>query len=177
MSMLVLSASLNPESVSRVLAHEAAEVLKQEGVAASLADLRELSLPFCDGATAYRHASVAPAQQLVTAASGIIVATPIYNYDVNAALKNFIELTGGAWKNKVVGFLCAGAGASSYMSIMGLANSLMLDFRCIVLPRFVYASESAVSDGKITDPEIAKRVGECVLATARLADAVVAAKL
>jgi FMN reductase len=38
--------------------------------------------------------------------------------------------------NKVVGFLCAAGGKSSYMSVMRLANSLMLDFRCLIIPHF-----------------------------------------
>ena len=74
---------------------------------------------------------------------GIVVATPIYNYDASAAAKNLVELTGRAWQNKVVGFLCAAGGDGSYMSIMALANSLMLDFRCVIVPRFVYATGGA----------------------------------
>jgi NAD(P)H-dependent FMN reductase len=73
----------------------------------------------------------------VNSARAVIIATGIYNYDANAAVKNLVELTGDAWENKVVGFLCAAGGMSSYMSIMSLANSLMLDFRSIIVPRFV----------------------------------------
>ncbi len=70
-----------------------------------------------------------------------MLASPIYNYDVNAALKNAIELAGRKMEDKLLGFLCtAGGGAMSYMSVMPLANSLMLDFRTIVLPRFVNAA-------------------------------------
>ena len=75
----------------------------------------------------------------------ILLATPIYNYDVSAAAKNMVELTGSAWRDKTVGFICAAGGTSSYMSVMGLANSLMLDFRCIILPRFVYATDTSHS--------------------------------
>ena len=51
-----------------------------------------------------------------------------------------IELTGRRWSEKVVGFACAAGGHSSYMSVMSIANSLMLDFRCLINPRFVYAT-------------------------------------
>ena len=70
----------------------------------------------------------------------MIVAAPVYNYDVSASAKNMIELTGNAWEDKMVGFLCAAGGMSSYMSVMAYANSLMLDFRCVIIPRFVYAT-------------------------------------
>jgi len=70
-----------------------------------------------------------------------VLAVPVYNYYANAAAKNVIELTGSAWQDKAVGFLCAAGGKSSYMAILGLANSLMLDFQCLILPRFVYATK------------------------------------
>ena len=101
----------------------------------------------------------------------------MYNYNANAALKNLVELTGQAWENKVVGFLCAAGGISSYMSMMSLANSLMLDFRCVIVPRFVYANDSAFASGRIKDPKIADRVAQCARATLRLAAAVKSAGL
>ena len=73
------------------------------------------------------------------------------NYDANAAAKNFIEITGQAWQNKVVGFLCAAGGEKSYMSIMSIANSLMLDFRCVIIPRFVYVSDDTVADEAVVE--------------------------
>ncbi len=84
-----------------------------------LLDLRQVELPFCDADAAYGHPNVEAAQSLLNSARVIIVATPIYNFDVNAAAKNLVELTGDAWENKVVGFLCAAGGSSSYMSVMG----------------------------------------------------------
>jgi len=48
----------------------------------------------------------------------------------------------------------------------------MLDFRCIVVPRFVYATGAAFADGKITDPAIADRVAQCARVTVSLAAAV-----
>ena len=85
---------------------------------------------------------------------------PIYNYDINAAAKNLIELTGRNWLGKVVGFACAAGGQGSYMSIMSVANSLMLDFRCHIVPRFVYSTGSAFQGNSITDPEIHERTKE-----------------
>jgi FMN reductase len=172
MSLLIVSASLDPESHSRLLARHAAEVLATTGPAPAWLDLRDLPLPLCDGGPAYAHPNVAVARERVSQAAGLLLAAPIYNYDVNAALKNFLELTGAAWADQVVGFLCAAGGPSSYMSIMGLANSLMLDFRCLVVPRFVYATGAAFADGRITDPTIAARVAQCARVTASLAAAV-----
>ena len=94
----------------------------------------------------------------IEAAGGILVAAPVYNYDVAAAAKNMIELTGSAWEDKVVGFLCAAGGTASYMSVMAYANSLMLDFRCVIIPRFVFATSEAFDGENITDKKITERV-------------------
>lgn len=172
MSLLIVSASLHSESYSRLLAREAERVLVSDGQAVEFVDLRELVLPLCDGEKAYQHPAVARANALVAGASGIILATPIYNYDASSAAKNLIELTGRGWENKVVAFLCSAGGSGSYMSIMGLANSLMLDFRCVIVPRFVYATGGAFSSEAITDAAIAARVAECARAAAQLSAAV-----
>lgn len=175
MNLLVVSASLNPESYSRVLAREAERSLAADDRAPVFADLRDLALPLCDGALAYRHENTAKARALIAAADGILVATPIYNYDANAALKNLVELTGKAWENKVVGFACSAGGGASYMGIMGLANSLMLDFRCTVVPRFVYATEGDFSGETIANPEITRRMQELALELVRYTAALKAA--
>lgn len=171
MQLLVISASLNPASNSRLLARAAHQTLADAGHAVTFADLRELALPPCDGSSAYAHESTAKARALVTAADGILIATPVYNYDANASVKNLVELTGRAWDNKVVGFACAAGGTSSYMSIMGLANSLMLDFRCTIVPRFVYATETDFADEAITNRDLVQRTQELARTIAHYATA------
>jgi FMN reductase len=165
--ILILSASLRKDSNSRILAHEAKRLLEQDGTEATLVDLRDHPLPLCDGGAAYGHPSVARIGDLLARASAILVATPIYNYGANAAVKNLIELTGDGWENKPVGFLCAAGGMSSYMSILSLANCLMLDFRSVIVPRFVYATPREFGDGRIASTELAGRVAELARETAR----------
>ena len=168
---LVVSASLNPDSRSRILAAAAAARLRDRGREVVTLDLREAPLPLCDGGPAYGDPDAVRAGGLVREARSVLLAAPVYNYDVNAAAKNLIELTGNAWAGKTVGFLLSAGGPGSYMSAMGLANSLMLDFRCFVVPRFVYATEAAVEGGRVADPEVARRVRELADETARVADA------
>lgn len=167
--ILIVSASLSPDSNSRLLAREATRVLATDGAATDFLDLRDFPLPLCDGGGAYSHPNVATVREKIEQSDAIILATPIYNYDGNAALKNMIELTGKAWENKVVAFLCAAGGKSSYMSVMSIANSLMLDFRCLIVPRFVYATEADFSGGSISNGEQLKRVTQLTQATQRLA--------
>ena len=168
---LVISASLNPESNSRALAIAAVDALRAAGRETDFLDLRESPLPICDGDKSYNDPALDGINARISSADGILIAAPVYNYDLNAAVKNLVELTGSSWEDKTVGFLCAAGGQSSFMSVMSFANSLMLDFRCVIVPRFVYTtSRDFEADGKHV-PAIAKRVEELALALVRLSAA------
>ena len=56
--------------------------------------------------------------------------------------------------------MCAAGGRNGYMSVMSLANSLMLDFRCYIIPKFVYATKHDFEGGKITNSDIKERIKE-----------------
>ena len=74
-------------------------------------------------------------------ASHVIFAVPIYVYDVASPAKRLVEaLSEAELGDRVVGFLCSAGGHRSFMSVMSFANSLMLNFRCWIVPRFVYAT-------------------------------------
>lgn len=168
--VLVLSCSLNPGSRSAVLASLAAGAVRREGGDAVLLDLRSHPLPLCDGCDVSGDPNVSALVRLVGGADAVLFATPVYNYDASAAAKNAVELAGKALRDKVVGFLCSAGGRSSYMAVMGLAASLMLDFRCVVVPRFVYATKSEV-EGASASAEVERRVGELAREAVRIAGA------
>lgn len=173
MNILVVSSSLNPESRSRVVGSRFASALGKEEVDVEVVDLMESPLPFCDGGGSYGHPSVVATKALVEKADAIVFAGPIYVYGVNAVQKNFVELFGRSMQGKLAGFLCAAGGAMSYMSVMPFANALMLDFRMIVMPRFVYVTGQDWN-GDALKADIAARLDQFVaeyLALARkLAD-------
>src|SRR3954471_15363365 len=155
---LVISTSGNPESNSRLMGQRAMAHLEKRKVEAEWLDLRDLELPLCDADKCYANDGARKLNNAIHGADGILVAAPVYNYDVSAAAKNMIELTGSSWEDKIVGFLCAAGGMSSYMSVMAYANSLMLDFRCVIIPRFVYATGQAFKDDELVDAKVGERV-------------------
>ncbi|MBA2743083.1 MAG: NAD(P)H-dependent oxidoreductase [Chthoniobacterales bacterium] len=155
---LVVSTSGNPGSRSRKMGRSACEALARQKIACEWLDLSEHDLPLCDANQCYEHPATQKVNSAIEKADGIIVAAPVYNFDVSASAKNMIELTGSSWEDKVVAFLCAAGGMSSYMSVMAYANSLMLDFRCVIIPRFVYATGSAFADGELKDAKIIERI-------------------
>ncbi len=169
--LLVVSSSGNPSSNSRRMGRIAFAYLQAKEADSSWIDLSEMDLPLCDAHACYAHPSAKKLTAAIAAAAGVIIAAPVYNYDVSASAKNMIELTGSAWEDKIVGFLCAAGGMASYMSVMAYANSLMLDFRCVVIPRFVFATADAFDDGKVTDPKITQRIEQVAAELLRFTNA------
>jgi FMN reductase len=157
---LVVSTSGNPDSNSRRMGRLAFGHLQKAKVECDWLDISELDLPLCDADKCYAQPSAQKVSKAIGAADGILLATPVYNYDVSAAAKNLVELTGSAWEEKVVGFLCAAGGMSSYMSVMAFANSLMLDFRSVIIPRFVYATGKAFEEDELKDEKVGERIAE-----------------
>ena len=123
-------------------------------------NLKENPLPMCDGDECYDLPEVLDFRKKIKNAEGIIMAIPVYNFNASSGAKNIVELGGSMLYDKTFGFLCAAGGRSSYMSVMSLANSLMLDFRCYIIPKFVFATKNDFEEGKIVNPEIKNRIKE-----------------
>jgi FMN reductase len=173
MNILVIGCSLNPDSNSQILAQVAADQLRSQNIEVDVVDLRKQRMIFCDGETV--DESTGPLAQKIRAADAIVMAVPIYNYDVNAAAKNLVEHVSKAFEGKLIAFMCAAGGQGSYMSIMSLANSLMLDFRCLIVPRFVYSIWSDFKDEAIVNEKITERVKQLCGEVVRLAAALILA--
>ena len=139
---LIIGTSLNETSKSQILAQKFEVRLREQDFSCQRIDLRSVDLPFAGRNDSWSSVFVEDLAESVKRSSHIVFATPIYCYDVNAAAKTVIELAGKAFTKKVVSFICSAGGNSSYMSVMGLANHLMLDFRSVIVPRFLYVTSS-----------------------------------
>ena len=94
MNILIISCSLRPAAASRLLAAEAARLLKSLDAHVEFIDLlHHKTLPFCDGEDV-DDCVIEPLAEPIRKADAILIAVPIYNFDVNAAAKNVVELTG-----------------------------------------------------------------------------------
>lgn len=154
---IVVNSSLRP-SRTGVLSNAIRQALSAEGVVVEALDLSLDSMPFCDGTSCYSDSRTIALTQKVAQAQIIVLASPVYNYTLNAAAKNFLELTGAAWTRKVVGIVCNAGSRMSYMAPMNFAQCLMLDQRSRVAPRYVYATAEQIQNGTITDPDIQERI-------------------
>jgi FMN reductase len=169
--VVVSSLSTNPNGLTRSLARAVEGAASGLGVPTRRIDLSACDLPLCAGVQSAEHPVAKQIGEAIRAASAVLLVAPVYNYALSAAAKNLIELTGSAWADKVVGILCTAGGRSSYMAPLSLANSLMLDFGCLIVPRFVYATTGDFDGDRSASPEFQQRVQELVERTARVADA------
>jgi NAD(P)H-dependent FMN reductase len=156
-NILVITTSLNPKSKSRVVAQKALLHLQSKQVDIDWIDLQDHKLPFCDGQSSSKTPVVKTLISQIEKADGILLTAPVYNFDLNAASKNLLELTGNAWMNKVVGIAVSAGGMRSGMSPLGMMNSLMLDFHCIMIPRYVYVSPNDFTpDNELEESSLAR---------------------
>ncbi len=171
MKITILSSSLNKNSRSLILSEYAQQIISSKDMACNLIDLKKYDFPFCGEEGAYEHKNVKYIKNELASSDAIIVSGPVYNYGVNALTKNILDLTGEAWSDKPIGFLCTAGGQASYMSIMGFANSLMLNFRCLIVPRFVYAVSNTIDVEKreINDKEIIDRINQLITQIEKIA--------
>jgi NAD(P)H-dependent FMN reductase len=173
----VISCSLDPQSRSRELAVQAADLLTSAGHDSSVIDLRGYARPPFDNTSVFAAAPFNELHDLIMESDGVILATPIYNWGPSAAAKSLIEATGAtgdgvntaAWFDKVVTFLCAAGLPHSYMATSQLASSLMLDFKCVINPYVGYFSDRDWTDDDVLIPDRRGRLEKTVAVHAELA--------
>ena len=162
MKYLIISASLNPESKSRQLGYFAESIFNESNHNVTFLNLKDIDLPFSGSAGCYEHENSKLIAKEIKSSDCILICSPIYNYDLNSVIKNVLDLTGFCWEDKVVGFLCVGGSHSSYMSPMSFINSLMLNCRSFIIPRYVYATSKDFNDDTLSSSDIEDRIRDLV---------------
>lgn len=160
MNVAIINANLSPGGKPAQLAEALAADFTAAGHEARLFSLAEWDLPACDGALCYKNEKTIALTAELAKAEALVLVSPVYNYDFNAAAKNLIELTGYSWKGKAVALVCTAGADRSYLAPLGFMNSLAVDYRCIVSPRYVYATRADFNaDNTIPDDgEIRRRL-------------------
>lgn len=176
MKFTIVSCSLSEESRSRTIAQRAEQMLSDAGNAVSFVDLRQEPLPQFDNGSSFKCPVFSKIHRLIDESDGVVLASPIYNWGLSSSVKNLIELTGAtgedgrraAWFDKVVTFLCSGGLPHSYMAYGPFALSLMLDFKCVINPYTVYATDRDFTElGQMGD-RILARLGKTMTVHAEL---------
>ncbi len=166
---LVISTNTKPNSRSRILAGLAFDELCRLNEPADLIDLQDYVTALQDDDEGRHELRELAAR--ITAADSVLLAVPIYHYDVCSTAKHLIELTAMAWRHKVVGFLCTASSRRNYMSIMSLANSLMLESRCMIVPYLVFTTPKSFEGDLLEDHRAKTKIEELAVNTCQWAAA------
>lgn len=157
--LVIVNSSLSSDSNTRMLCRHAHTHALNRGIRAEFIDLKDYRvLPYGYEGSEGLDQIEAQLEQ----AGAIILAFPLYNYNMNATLKALIEHCGSCFEDKVVGLMTAAGGRSSYMSVFSVGQSLMLDFRSWIVPRYVYAVSDDFGEEVIANPEVRRRVEQLV---------------
>lgn len=144
-TVLLVETSAAAGSKSRRMSRMLADMLAQRGVDVSILDLRQST-------------SAASREAALIAATHVVFAVPVHNYDAGAGARGVIEhLPFAALEGKTVGVVCAAGSQRSYMSVLPFLNTLLLEFHCWVVPRYVFAT-SHDFDGDTPGMDLTQRL-------------------
>ena len=158
MHVLIVSSSQNLNSRSRTLGQQCQAVLMSIGCETKYVDLAELNVPNFDNDTIYDTDQYKYLHKITREAVGVVLCSPTYNWGCCSELKKYIEYVGstderhfGALYDKIITFVNSAGVPHSYMAYTALANSLMLDFKCIINPYNVYVHERHWVNGSLSN--------------------------
>ncbi|MGB3613200.1 MAG: NADPH-dependent FMN reductase [Elainellaceae cyanobacterium] len=156
-----IGGSLRSASHSMQALHLALERAKALGAEVELLDLREMTLPFCDGGEDYPdYPDVAVLQNTVKQADGLILATPEYHGSVSGVIKNALDLMSfDELSGKVTGLISVLGGQPNSNAL----NELRLIMRWVhawVIPEQIaigQAWQAFEKDGTLKDDKLGER--------------------
>jgi NAD(P)H-dependent FMN reductase len=132
-NILVVTGSIRPSSVNEKVVPLVVKQLEEKGASTSIADLKELDLPFYDDP----HPSLSPDfnptdkriqrwTDMVEQADGVVLVTPEYNHTMSPVQLNAIDWVGKEWHDKpvaLVGYGWSGGERAQVTAREMLANS------------------------------------------------------
>jgi FMN reductase len=156
-----IAGSLRPGSYSHLALDVARQRVKALGAEVEILDLRQMNLPFCDGGDEYPdYPDVKRLQEAVSAADGLILATPEYHGSISGVLKNTLDLLGfDELSGKVTGMISVLGGQPNSNAL----NDLRVIMRWVhgwVIPEQVAigsAWKAFSPEGKLLDEKLSQR--------------------
>lgn len=111
-SILVVTGSVRPNSVNEKIVPLVVAELKKQGAEVTIADLKEINLPFYDAPYSPTAPEFEPTNdaakhwtQLVAEADGVALVTPEYNHTLSPVQLNAIDWIGKEWEGKPVALI------------------------------------------------------------------------
>ena len=157
MSVLILTGSARPGSVSTSVANYVADAAKRLEAEATIVEVADLELPFFDATTPpsaddYQppHESVRVWSEMVRAAEAVVWVMPEYNHSISGVQKNAIDWLYHEWKDKPLAIVAYGwyGGANVLEAVKLPLKVISPDVRATVGLKF---GETLSVDGALND--------------------------
>ena len=142
------------------------ELAKREGVTTTVADLKEIDLPFFDNEIIPSSPDYGPVDErvanwseLVAAADKVIFITPEYNHTLSAIQKNALDSLYQEWQNKPVSAVAYGwvGGARAIATLKIVLNNLKADLK-ETIAELAFMKQLEPSGEVIDQAEVERRI-------------------
>lgn len=170
-NILVVTGSARKGRVADiVLAHVNSELESRDDITVTVADLKEINLPFFD----YEHVPASPDfkptnesvlawTKLVDAADGLILLVPEYNHSLSAIQKNALDWIYSEWNEKPVSIVGYGWSGASLANITLKAVLGNLKTKTLPTSTHLHFMKDINPDGSILDEAaVAEAIKETV---------------
>jgi len=164
MSKVVLvQGSLGKDSKTAIVLEHIATLLVSHGIETEILDLRHLDLEFCDGRplSAYNQ-DMQHAYAVLESADAYVLGMPVYQYSFSGVLKNFLDITTGAMRDKFAGIVCTAGGQGSYLASAELMKVLSFEVNVMSVQPTVYTSSASFQEGVLVDEKVRSKIEQLV---------------
>lgn len=158
--ILVVTGSVRPNSVNDKMVPYVADMLKQKGAEVTIADLKELDLPFLNSPVAPSSPDFAPTDErvkhwteLVAAAEGVVLVTPEYNHTMSPVQLNAVDWIFKEWEGKPVALVGYGWRSGASQAHAAAREALAVNLKANVLDEQtnLFFTKELNPDGSILD--------------------------
>lgn len=177
-NILVVTGSARPNSVNEKIVPLVVAEVEKQGATPTVANLKELSLPFFDAPTPPSSPDFVPENdaakqwtQLVADADGVVFVSPEYNHTLSPIQLNAIDWVGKEWEGKPVALVgygwTSGAGQAHATAREALAVNLKAKVGDAQTNLFFMKDinpDGTVADAESVNDKIAASVAELIAA-------------
>ena len=147
LTVLALSTSLRPESVSRQLVCCIAQALTARGANVEVTDLRNLEPIFCFTKDIEQYpAAYGDLATKIDAADGILLGFPIFNGSPSSSAWNLLQILGTRLNGSPMAMVSAGGSPRGFYSVANLVVWLMFTQGVALLPTTIHATPENKAD-------------------------------
>jgi FMN reductase len=165
--ILLLSFSLNPKSKSFKAVEKAYSYLKFKQKEVILINIKDYPLAYYDGTEEiFEQQKLKKLFNIFNNVEKVIIASPVYNYDVNAVLKNFLDLLSvirnknRIYKKQVIGIIGAMGSEKSFTCLLPTLSNLQFSLGFYLIPKIVMCIPKDFNENNEVESGLESRIQE-----------------